>query len=333
MTITMNNARTIDVHAHIVLEESMHQAGQFGPEIGCDKNNKPWFRVGEYVLEGVKYEDSAFMDMEIRLKGMDSAGIDCQILSPNPLSYFHFIDAKDAINFCQQHNNALKSRIDAYPNRFRGMAALPMQDIRAACDELERAVTELGLTGGYIGTDIGLHLDSPELDPFYEKLSALDVPLFIHPAPAGIDGPKGDNNLTQYDLDILTGFAAQETLAIATLIYGGVLERHPNVDICFSHAGGAIPMLMGRLNEAGMRRPWVSESLRKDGAFETYLSRLWFDNHVHDPRVLDFVIDMLGTDRLVLGTNFAGWDQHSVEGSDGWMLLLADNARRLLRVE
>ena len=333
MTITMNNARTIDVHAHIVLAESMHQAGRFGPEIGYDKNNKPWFRVGEYVLEGVKYENSAFMDMEIRLKAMDEAGIDCQILSPNPLNFFHFVDAKDAINFCQQHNNALKSRIDAYPNRFRGMAALPMQDIAAACDELERAVTELGLVGGYIGTDIGRHLDSHQLDPFYEKLVALDAPLFIHPAPAGIDGPKGDSNLTQYDLDILTGFAAQETLAIATLVYGGVLERHPDLDVCFSHAGGAIPMLMGRLNEAGIRRPWASEALRKDGAFETYVSRLWFDNHVHDPRVLDFVIKMLGTDRLVLGTNFAGWDQHIVEGSNDWNLLLADNARRLLRVK
>jgi len=332
VTITMNNAKTIDVHAHIVLVESMHQAGEFGPEIGCDENNKPWFRVGDYYLHGVKYENSAFMDMEIRLRGMDLAGIDCQILSPNPLSYFHFIEASDAINFCQQHNNALQSRIKAYPDRFRGLAALPMQDIAAACDELERAVMELGLIGAYIGTDVGHHLDSSDLDPFYEKLVALDVPLFIHPAPAGLDGPKGDPNLTQYDLDILTGFASQETLAIATLIYGGVLERHPNLDICFSHAGGAIPMLIGRLNEAGMRRPWASEALRKDGAFEAYLSKLWFDNHVHDPRVLDFAVNVLGTDHLLLGTNFAGWDQHNLGSDTAWLKLLADNARRLLRI-
>ncbi len=329
----MNNAKTIDVHAHIVLAESMHQAGRFGPEIGIDESNMPWFRVGDYCLEGVKYENSAFMDMEIRLQGMDAAGIDCQILSPNPLSYFHFIEATDAINFCQQHNNALQSRIAAYPNRFRGLAALPMQDVPAACAELERAVNELGLIGGYIGTDIGRHLDSSELDLFYEKLVSLDVPLFIHPAPAGIDGPKGDSNLNQYDLDILTGFASQETLAIATLIYGGVLERHPNLDICVSHAGGAIPMLVGRLNEAGMRRSWASEAVCKDGAFEAYLSKLWFDNHVHDQRVLDFVIAMLGKDHLVLGTNFAGWDQHTLDGDDDWKLLLADNARRLLRVK
>lgn len=328
----MQNARTIDVHAHVVLRESMLQAGTFGPEIGSDEYGKPWFRIGDYYLHGVKYENSAFMDMEIRLQRMDAAGIDCQVLSPNPLTYFHFINAHDAIHFCQQHNDALARRISAYPDRFRGVAALPMQDIPAAIEELERAVVELGLVGAYIGTDIGRHLDSADLDPFYEKLVALDVPLFIHPAPAGIDGPAGDKNLAHYDLDILTGFAAQETLAISTLIYGGVLERHPELDICFSHAGGAIPMLVGRLNEAGIRRPWASESLRKDGAFETSLSRLWFDNHVHDPRVLEFVISILGTDRLVLGTNFAGWDQHSMEGDSQWDQLLADNARRLLRI-
>jgi len=332
LTTTMLNAKTIDVHAHIVLPESMHQAGIFGPEIGLSEDNKPWFRIGDYYLHGVKYENSAFMDMDLRLAGMDAAGIDCQVLSPNPLTYFYFIAATDAINFCEQHNNALAARINAYPERFRGLAALPMQDIAAACNELDRSVTELGLIGAYIGTDIGRHLDSPDLDPFYEKLVTLDVPLFIHPAPAGIDGPKGDQNLNQYDLDILTGFAAQETLAISTLIYGGVLERHPKLDICFSHAGGAIPMLMGRLNEAGLRRPWASETLCKDGAFETYVSKLWFDNHVNDPRVLDFVTNMLGTNHLVLGTNFAGWDQHKVDSNAKWMKLLADNARRLLRI-
>ena len=91
-------------------------------------------------------------------------------------------------------------------------------------------------------------------------------------------------------------------------------------------------MLIGRLNEAGMRRPWASEALRKDGAFETYLSKLWFDNHVHDMRVLDFVINVLGTDHLLLGTNFAGWDQHNVGTVTDWLKLLADNARRLLRI-
>ena len=109
--------------------------------------------------------------------------------------------------------------------------SMPMQDVGAACAELERAITELNLLGAYIGTDIGRPLNDPALDPFYEKVVQLNVPLMIHPAPAGIDGPAGDPNLKQFDLDLLTGFAAQESIAVATLIFV-MLQRHPEIDIC-----------------------------------------------------------------------------------------------------
>jgi aminocarboxymuconate-semialdehyde decarboxylase len=331
MKRSLERIKTIDVHAHIVLSESMHMAGHHGPEIGYDRNGNPWFRIGEYYLRNVKYEDSIFMDTSLRLEAMDEAGIDFQVLSPNPLTYFHYIDAENAIYFCQQHNNALVKQLDHCPDRLAGLAAVPIQDVKAACEELERAVSELGLLGAYIGTDFGCPLDSPQLDIFYEQLVKMDVPLFIHPAPSGIDGPKGDPNLNQYELELLTGFAAQETLAVATLIYGGVLERHPELNICVSHAGGAVAMLIGRLNAAARLRPWVSENLQKDGAFESYLAKIWFDTHVHDQRVLNFVISVLGTDRLVLGTNFAGWDQHGLQGTEEWRNKLGNNAKRLLR--
>tara|TARA_E500000178_G_scaffold121574_1_gene121599 strand:- start:1930 stop:2976 length:1047 start_codon:yes stop_codon:yes gene_type:complete len=331
MKSSIDQIKTIDVHAHIVLSESMHMAGHHGPEIGYDENGSPWFRIGEYYLRNVRYENSVFMDTSLRLEAMDKAGIDFQVLSPNPLTYFHYIDAKNAINFCRQHNDALIKQLNYCPERLAGLAAVPIQDIVAACEELERAVSELGLLGAYIGTDFGRPLDSPELDIFYEKLVKLNVPLFIHPAPSGIDGPKGDPNLNQYELELLTGFAAQETLAVATLIYGGVLERHPELDICISHAGGAAAMLIGRLNAATRLRPWVSEQLQKDGAFESYLAEIWFDAHVQDQRVLDFVVSVFGTDHLVLGTNFGGWDQHGVQGSEKWLNKLGNNAKRLLR--
>ncbi len=331
MKRSMEHIKTIDVHAHIVLSESMHMAGPHGPEIGHDESGNPWFRVGEYYLHNVKYENSVFMDTSLRLEAMDEAGIDFQVLSPNPLTYFHYIDAKNAIYFCQQHNDALAKQLSYCPERLAGLAAVPIQDVSAACEELDRAVTELGLLGAYIGTDFGYPLDSPKLDILYEKLVKMNVPLFIHPAPSGIDGPGGDPNLNQYELELLTGFAAQETLAVATLIYGGVLDRHPELDICISHAGGAVALLIGRLNAAARLRPWVSEDLKKEGAFESYLTKIWFDAHVQDQRVLDFIVSVLGTDRLVLGTNFAGWDQHGVQGNEEWLLKLRDNATRLLR--
>jgi len=328
------SSTTIDIHAHVVLAESMNTAGHHGPEIGYTEAGAPWFRVGQYRLDGVRYEGSPFMDVDVRLQRMDEAGIDFQVLSPNPLTYFHFIEAQHAIGFCRAHNDVLAQLVAAHSSRLAGFAALPMQDVGAACEELERAVTELDMLGGYIGTDIGRHLNDPSLDRFYEKCVELNVPLFIHPAPAGIDGPPGDANLKQFDLDLLAGFAAQETLAVATLIYGGVLERHPQLDVCFSHAGGAITSLIGRLNRACTKRPWAPQHLQYEGAFEASLKRLWFDTHVHDERVLAMVAQIMGTDRLVMGTNFAGWDQHAADGETSCVptSVLAANVKRLLRV-
>lgn len=328
----LRSAKTIDVHAHAVLAETMLQAGAYGPEIGYMADGTPWFRVGDYRLEGVRYEGSPFMNVRLRLEQMDRTGIDFQILSPNPLTYFHFIESDVAAAFCRAHNDALSQLVSTHPIRLAAFAALPMQDISAACEELERAVRDLGMLGAYIGTDFGRPLNSPDLDLFYEKLVSLDVPLFIHPAPAGIDGPPGDPNLKQFDLELLCGFPAQETIAVATLIYGGVLHRHPKLDICISHAGGAVASLIGRLNQACVKRAWMPEELRHDGAFEETLSRLWFDTHVHDARVLAFIADIIGTERLVLGTNFAGWDQHAICAHESKAAAYGNNARSLLHV-
>ncbi|MBR9795747.1 MAG: amidohydrolase family protein [Luminiphilus sp.] len=330
----LSNAQSIDIHAHAVLAGSMGTAGRHGPEIGYTESGAPWFRVGDYRLDGVRYEGSPFMESDVRLTNMDAAGIDFQVLSPNPLTYFHHIGPSDAVGFCEQHNNALAEVVLAHPTRLAGFAALPMQDIQAACAELERAINELDLLGAYVGTDIGRPLNDPALDPFYEKVVQLNVPLMIHPAPAGIDGPAGDPNLKQFDLDLLTGFAAQESIAVATLIFGGVLHRHPEIDICLSHAGGTMTSLIGRFNRACTKRPWVPEHLQYEGAFEESLQKLWFDTHVHDPRVLNWVIDIMGTDKLLLGTNFAGWDQHAMtqDVPPELALTMADNAKRLLRV-
>lgn len=327
------SARSIDIHAHAVLAETMNTAGHHGPEIGYTDEGQPWFRVGDYRLDGVRYEGSPFMEADLRITRMNEAGIDCQVLSPNPLTYFHFIEPQFAVNFCRVHNDALAGTVARHPERLAGFAALPIQDVGAACEELERAVGELDMLGAYIGTDFGVPLNSPSLDPLYEKLVALNVPLFIHPSPAGIDGPPGDVNLKQFDLDLITGFAAQETIAVATLIYGGVLHRHPELDICLSHAGGAITSLIGRLNQACVKRPWAPDFLRYDGAFEEALSRLWFDTHVHDPRVLALVMEIMGSERLVMGTNFSGWDQHATTDDNGFEALFTANTKRLLRAD
>lgn len=316
----------IDVHAHVVLDGVMGCAGPYGPTLDTGPDGRPRFTVGDYVLHGVRYRESPFMDVGMRLDQMDRMGISRQVLSPNPLTYFGHIEAPFAADFARWHNDALAALCAAHADRLAGFAQLPVQSPADAVTELRRAVG-LGLVGAYIGTDYGLDADDPALDPLYASFVELDVPLFIHPAPWGIDGPLYDRRIRRFDLDLSLGFLYEETLTVATMIFGGVLDRHPDLDVCFSHGGGASPLLSGRLDHAGRHRPWGSP----DTDFGAGLRRLWFDNHIHDDAGLALVEAKVGPDRLVVGTNFAGWDAptgaaacHAKPGYDA-------NARRLLR--
>lgn len=329
----LQSAGVVDVHAHVVLQETIGAAGSYGPVIGQSPDGKPFFQVGpHYRLDGVRYAGSPFMDADLRVRRMTERGIDFQVLSPNPLTYFHFIAAQDAIRYCRTHNDALARVVRAHPDRLGGLAAIPLQSPEAAAEELERAVMELGLWGAAIGTDAPLPLDAPQLDIVYAAAVKHDVPIFIHPGSAGIDGPAGDPALKRYELDIIAGYAAQETLAIATLIYGGVLDRHPGLDLCISHGGGTTALMMDRMAKGARKRAWAPGFLQPEGAFEERLRRLWVDNHLEHPMSHELLERAFGREHLVFGTNFSGWDEPDPNDPDHRPQPdLADNARRLLR--
>lgn len=327
---SLQNARVVDCHAHVRIEIDMGPGWTHGPQYGVDEKGQPWYRVGNYRLNGVKHTRSAFTDAQLRLNAMDAAGIDFQILSPSPLTYFHFIDSAQAIDYCRRWNDALAEICRGHADRLAGLATLPMQDPEAAAAELTRAIDELGLVGGAIGTDFGVSMESGGLDVLYQAACDYDVPLFVHGVPAGIDGPPGDPNLRRFDLDVVCGFAAQITIAVATLVYGGVFRRFPALKVCVSDGGGATPFLAGRMRQAAIKRPWSPDWLREPGAFEGELRKLWFDTNVGDERSLALLVDVVGTDHLVMGTNFAGWDQQDSMKKGADLPMLADNARRLL---
>jgi len=328
----------IDLHAHVVLEETLGAAGEYGPDLdeGDEGTGRlPCYRVGDYELIGVRYRQSAFMDVERRLELMDELGIDLQVLSPNPLTFFHHIDAQTAVAFSQRHNDALAALVAGRADRLGGLAQLPMQDPVAAVSELHRSVSQLGLLGATIGTDLGRPLDDPAYDPIYAACVERNVPLFIHPAPGGIDAPRRDERLARFDGDLWLGFAHEEALAVATLVLGGVLGRHPELDVCISHGGGSTSWLAERMAHAATTRPWAGAEIASAGAVESLLARLWWDTHVGGPRALSALIAAQGTDRLVGGTNFAGWDQSNDPsyGDPELATILDANARRLLRWE
>ncbi|GAA4938315.1 aminocarboxymuconate-semialdehyde decarboxylase [Actinomycetospora succinea] len=323
----------LDVHAHAVLRSSEGAAGAAGPELGTSSDGRPFYRVGDYVLHGVRYEGSPFMDVDLRLAAMDAAGIARQLLSPNPLTYFGDLPVDDAVSFARRHNDGLAALVAEHPDRLLAAAQLPVQDVADSVTEARRAVRDLGMSAIYLDTDpAGRTLDDPALDPLYEAVVELDVPLFVHPSPIGPDGPPADPRLRRFDLDLQCGFAYDETLAVAALVFGGVLERHPELDVCLSHGGGAAAFLAGRFARAARKRPWASDALREQG-FEAWFQRLWLDVHVHDEGSLDLLAARADPARLVFGTNFAGWDSDADDTPTGpWAQALTANAERLLRI-
>lgn len=326
----MSGALALDVHAHVVIEAAFGAAGPYGPELAEDADGVPYFRVGSYSMKPSGYRKSLFMNPDLRLEAMERDGIGRQLLSPNPLTLLHKVEARHAVAFCRVHNDAMAELVATCPERFLGAAALPMQDVDQARAELDRAVNQLGLVAAYVGTDFGYPLDDPRLDDFYDHLVELDVPLFLHPASTGGSGGPDDPRLGRFDLSILFGYAVDETLAIAALVFGGVLGRHPELDVCISHGGGTIAFVADKFRLATRTRPWVPESVR-DLGFDHFLQRLWFDDHVHGSPARELLAKAANPDRLVFGTNYGGWDSGGSLARSPEATTLTGNAERLLR--
>lgn len=313
----------VDLHAHVVLADAFGTAGSYGPTHGTDADGREFFRVGDYTMKPIPYRGSVFMDVERRLVEMDRVGIDRQMLSPNPLTFFGGVESGPAIDFARATNDAMAALVAQHPDRLLGSAQLPLQDPDAAIVELDRAIGQLGLAAAYVGTEYGLAFDDPRLDDVYRRLVELDVPLFVHGVTNDGRGPAPDGRLRRFGLDLIVGYTYEETLAAATFVLGGVLDRHPALDVCLSHGGGAVAFLAQRFDS-------MANFQGRESDFAAALGRLWFDSHLEPGTARDLVVATVGVDRIVYGTNFGGWDTPTT--TDDFDASLTPNAHRLLRL-
>jgi aminocarboxymuconate-semialdehyde decarboxylase len=314
----------VDLHAHVVLGAAFGTAGIYGPTHGDNADGVEFFRVGDYTMQPIPYRGSVFMDVERRLSEMARVGIHRQMLSPNPLTFFGGVEPTPAIGFARATNDAMAALVASHPEKLLGAAQLPMQDPEAAIVELDRAIGELGLVAAYIGTDYGMTLDDRRLDDLYRRVVELDVPLFVHGVTNDGRGPVADARLRRFGLDLIVGYTYEETLAVASLVLGGVLDRHPGLDVCISHGGGAIAFLAQRFDS-------MAHFHGRESDLAGCLRRLWFDSHLEPGPARDLVVRTVGLDRMVYGTNFGGWDTPA--RTDEFDAALTPNAHRLLRLE
>lgn len=283
------NAPVIDVHAH-VLPAGLASADE------VDKQLWPPY-------------PEALANLEMRLRAMDEAGVDQQVVSPwielVPVGP-EAMEREQAVRHVRRINDALAADVARYPDRLIGMAMVPQHDGRAAAEELERAITELGMCGALLTTSgVGLSLADPALDPMWAAAERLKVVLMPHPRQ-----PAECARTRHEDIGDLVGTPIEGTLAVVGLLRAGVLDRYPDLRVCVVHGGGALPSLAGRIEAL-----WDFSGADGGARPGELLPRLYFDTLTHDVRALAFLADLVGPRRLLLGSDypFATGDPVAVE--------------------
>ncbi len=296
----------IDFHAHILPERCLKaiRAGQFAPQvtIGVGK------RGGEALVSRVtilgKEEvqrntiPEELLNLDLRLAHMKEMGVDKQILSAITGMTYYGLDASLNKDIAAMLNEEIAGVAERMPEKFHCMANVPLQDPEASATELERAVKR-GHIGVKIGTNVaGINLNNPELDVFWAKAESLDVPVFIHPA----DIIGAQDRMKQFFMANIIANPLDTTIAVACLIFGGVLDRFPKMKIVLAHLGGFVPWIRGRW-EQGYK---VFEATRAGGgeAPDNYLEKLYYDTVIHNADCLEFAVKTIGSQAILYGTDY-----------------------------
>ncbi len=297
----MNDKTTVwDLHAHFIppgLAQDMRDGRAVDgvrTETGLDGQ--------EFVVhrQGPRYPLSpGLYDVDARLGIMDEMGIDTAVVSLSPTLLMYWVEPSDAVTHAQRVNEQLAAAVALAPDRLLGSAHVPMQDPDAAVAEVQRATGELGLRGVQIAPMVSDRtLDEDDLFPVLEAIEQAGVPLTLHPYFVGAGHRPG---LDKYYLTNLAGHPYQTAIGATRLIMSGALDRVPDLEVVLVHGGGYLPYQVGRLDHGFDVRPEARACQEKPSS---YLRRFTFDTLAHSDRSLQFLIDLVGADRVAYGTDF-----------------------------
>ncbi|PYM68891.1 MAG: hypothetical protein DME10_25770 [Candidatus Rokuibacteriota bacterium] len=320
--------RAIDVHAHLV-PQSLWRAAEAG---------KDWYGYRHEAGQGLGVmvgngKRTAFSSPKVRfttderLKDMDAQGVDVQVLSIHTPFFGYHLEPAQGRQLAREVNDEIAGLTRQSPQRFAGLATLPVQDVTAAIDELERAVTVLGLKGAELDTNVnGEQWDEPKFLPFFKAAEAMGAVLFFHPQPQHnflMERTPRDGLFNSL------GVILDDAIVVAILISGGVLEACPDLRVCVAHGGGPACFAMGRLDRGWQSRP---EARRIPQPPSAYQRRLYYDSVTGSEEVLRFLLDQVGADRVVLGSDwpFVSWHPSPVAWLQGLKSLSQEEKERIL---
>jgi aminocarboxymuconate-semialdehyde decarboxylase len=292
---------TVDVHTHLLPPELPRWREKFG--YGGFVRLEP---CGPGQARMMRDDGTPFRDVESnvwdparRLLECDAAGVDVQVLSTVPVMFSYWAKPTDALELSRFLNDHLASVVRTFPKRFLGLGTLPMQDPSLAVAELERCIRQLGLAGVQIGTHVNdWNLSDPALFDVFAAAAELGAAVFVHPWDM-----MGEARMRKYWLPWLVGMPAEASLAICSVLFGGVLERLPSLRIAFAHGGGAFPGTFGRIVRGFETRP---DLVAVDNPVHPreYLGRFWVDSLVHDADALLGLVRLFGGRRVMLGSDY-----------------------------
>ncbi len=235
--------------------------------------------------------------VEARIASMDAMGVEVQAVSPVPTQYHYWAERAVAEKIVATINEGIAQLCKSRPERFAGLGSVAMQFPELAADQLEHAMRELRLNGVIISTAVnGAELADPRFEVFWARAEALGAVVFIHPMGCSLGA-----RLTPYYLSNVIGNPAETTVALAHLIFSGMLDRHPKLKIVAAHGGGYFPFYTARFDHGWRVRP---EAHTCANAPSTYLGKIWFDSLVYEPAQLEYLIRRAGAGNVVLGTDF-----------------------------
>jgi len=291
----VRRGRAVDIHAHWYPAEWIKLFERDGPAEGARLERT----ASGYAIRTERLTntfDEEFVDLDRRLTAMDRSRVDVHALSlTTPMVYWASSGLGLALS--QAYNDAAVAAHVRWPTRFVGLAMLPMQAPDLALKELERAAKLPGLRGLYLATNVnGIELDDKRFWTVYAKVEELGWPIFLHPVDT-----IGRERTTRYYLRNLLGNPYDTGVAAASLIFGGVLDAFPRLEVNLPHAGGAFPGLIGRLDHGAKVRPELRHMKQLPSA---YLRRFTYDTIGHDDRINLNLIRLVGADRVVLGSDY-----------------------------
>lgn len=290
---------TIDIHTHILPENIPNWKERFGYGgfIHLDHHKPCCARMMKDDKFFREVEDNCW-SAETRIDECERQNVNIQVLSTVPVMFHYWAKPEHCLETSVFLNDHIAGIVKRYPKRFVGLGTLPMQDTALAIQELKRC-REIGLKGIQIGTNInGLNLSEAQFFPVFEACQNLDLCVFVHPWDM-----MGESKMQRYWLPWLVGMPAETSLAICSMIFGGVFERLPHLRVAFAHGGGAFPATAGRIQHGFDVRPDLC-AIDNTVAPKNYIGKFWIDSLVHDPRMLDFVYEMFGPEKIAMGTDY-----------------------------